>query len=388
MANLNELLEQGIVEGRISPDQATSLMRQAGFTGQFGGGRAEAFFDANADANALGLDMLNFGDAGTYDNAGYTPYEDDLLQGAEVMPLGVEPLHEYERAALQQVGENPFGLSQQGTSPLAELFLERSQPYMDEAADFYRVSGRGLTGDKIDAAMNPYQQQVVDRSVLRLNEEAEKIRAELLRRQGGRGSASFGDLRFSQQMGDIDQELLNKTGDMVSGLNYEGYNSTVNRLLNERGLQSRAGQGISGLGSSLGSLAGTAQNISTSGQNAALQALAAQQNAGQNIRGFNQGLADIALSEYMANQNYPRTNLNNTLGMLPAFQSGTGQQVVRSDSGSQRLGNTLTTIGGVLSQPNISQGLSNFSFGDPFDVVPNSGGYGAQQPNALGRLFT
>jgi hypothetical protein len=54
-ANLNAQLLKEIQQGDISTDQAKQIMRNAGFTGEFGNGNAERFFSGNQGANQAGF---------------------------------------------------------------------------------------------------------------------------------------------------------------------------------------------------------------------------------------------------------------------------------------------------------------------------------------------
>jgi hypothetical protein len=53
--NVNSYVRNEIAAGRINNDQGQKILRDSGFTGEFGNGNAERFFESNADANVRGF---------------------------------------------------------------------------------------------------------------------------------------------------------------------------------------------------------------------------------------------------------------------------------------------------------------------------------------------
>jgi hypothetical protein len=366
MANANDRIIQLIQSGQITPQQAEQIFSNAGVTVAGGGGARTNLLNQNQQLN------------GTLNN-----YLDTLSgQNRAVMPVGVEPLHEWERAGLTTLANpgqlggggmvdaqkmlrdylaNPAAGSDKFIDPTARKYIDSAGGYFEEGRNAVNRAINPNSAD-IQGSMNPYIEQVTNRSTARLSEEAQKLRDTLLADEGNRSSASFGDLSYAQRMGDIDKELLSKTGDLTANLNYQGYSDAIQNLLKGGGQLGQFGQGVT-------NAAGTAQDIRNSGISNAMapieglfnmgnkqtdmgfEAARNQIGAGQTVRNFNQGLADISTQDYMNEQNYPRENLNQTLNTLKGFQSGatpTQPALSTTQSGINLAGSLLGQYGGQL----------------------------------------
>jgi hypothetical protein len=264
---------------------------------------------------------------------------------------------------------NPQGLAAQYTNPMATQ-------YMGAAGDATAGAIRGVGFNEVEAARNPYSQALHNR----LSEAGQRAYAALQGTEGLRGARSFGDTMTGQRFGQIDRELLSKGSD----IDYQTYQDALAQKNIERNRM------LAG-GGQYGQLAGQAQNITSDATRLGLGGLGTlfemgerqtaqglqnagnQIGAGRYVRNYNQGVANTVAQDMLDEQNWPRLNLANTLGVLGSFQSDTGPSPGAPTSGA-RWGEGLKIAGDVLN----SGGLD-----DPFDVVPDDGSVGPQLPSYL-----
>jgi hypothetical protein len=269
-----------------TPAQREAAIRAAGYTGEFGKGGADAFL------------MKQFGTTAT-----------PTVNAADnVMPVTVEPLHQFERAALTKLGTaTPESIRAGGIDPRTGQFLDRFGQMTDEAAGMIRGGTQGFDQAEFDSVYNPYTKDVTNRSVERLSEQAQNMRANLLRTTASnRGNASFGDLYGAQRMGDIDKELLSKSGDVIAQGNQQGFATALQALEERRKRQLQGGQTMAGAGGNFINAASTAQNIANSGFEQGMNTTNAQVGAGGYIRNYNQGVSNLAFQNF----NQPQMDAN------------------------------------------------------------------------------
>ena len=312
--NANQEIIGRINDGRMTPAQAEQLFSAAGINVAAGGGSRTKYLNENSDANARLTSLIN---------------------GENAMPVGVEPIHKFERDALRGLGD-PESIASRGGNSYSEGFLDSAGEYGGKAdvalqesmrlanvrANLYggksnaalEEGNRGFDLEEIKKYFNPAEEQVTNRSVARINENSNKLQQAMLSKLSQRGSASFGDLYGAQQLGDIQKETVSKVGDVEAQGAYQNWSDAVANMMQKRrnsidvgntyagmmgdasGVAANAGGTYAGLVSPMTGAAGASQNISDAAFTTGLRGLQAQQGAGARIQGFNQGVADISIN--------------------------------------------------------------------------------------------
>jgi hypothetical protein len=214
-----------------------------------------------------------------------------------------------------------------------------------------RGGTQGFDQTEFDSYANPYTKDVTNRSIDRLSEQAQNMRANLLRTTASnRGNASFGDLYGAQRMGDIDKELLNKSGDIIAQGNQQGFSTALEALQNRRTRQLQGGQILAGTGGNFITAANSAQGISNAGFEQGVNTANANLGAGQYIRDYNQGVSDLAF------QNYAQPQMDEN-ALTNASVEGYGgvrgaQQGYEVQPTYNRFGNAVSGVGSILTAAN------------------------------------
>lgn len=284
-------------------------------------------------------------------------YYNNPNQGGAV-PMTLEQLHQYERESLQEMARPPaYGKGSIGqANEYLQAMINRptinpmAEQYLQQAGEMVRGGSAPLTMQEVEELRNPYAQALQDR----LTQQGERARAEILARQGRRGSASFGDTATGEEMGFLQEEL----GRQRSDVDFKTYESAFDRLQRQRELQARGG-------SAMGQLGSAAQGLTASGAGIGLQTSGAlfgqgmgmtdlgrtinqdRLRSGQYIRGYNQQLADLMASDILGQQRYEPQQLATIQSLLDIYQSGTGQTMTPGANTLQQLGG-LATAGGAL----------------------------------------
>ncbi|MFM7851302.1 MAG: hypothetical protein ACKO96_05125 [Flammeovirgaceae bacterium] len=330
MVTANEEIVQLIQSGRMTPQQAEAIFSQAGVNVAAGGGARTRYLQANPQIDQLVRSLVNG-------------------QGAGAMPLGVEPLHQYERTALRLLGEGANNPNATAQSDLSRQYMEMIRPYLGKADEQLQRSTAPITSQEIESLFNPFQEQVLNRSVARLTDQRNNRLDELNRQQGRRGAASFGDLAYGRQMGDVEKGFADATADTTASLNMQGWQQSLADVFKTRQLQQNAATGYSNMGNVASGASGQAQQNASGSLADTLKILSGQLGAGGQIRQFNQGLADMTYNDMQGQANYPRTNLQSVLSMLPMFQSNTATNSTPIQSRWQAFNEAFSGIGGGIT---------------------------------------
>lgn len=381
MATANERIIQMVQSGQITPQQADQFFTQAGINVAPGGGARTRYLQENPQVNAQLENMLSaFGGAG---------------QGA--MPIGIEPLSRGEREGYstmldpgllggggmvegqQRIRDylaNPQAQAQAYMSPEAKQALEQSLGMFGKADTALQAGMAPIQESDFSRYMNPYQQQVIDTALAQLEEDYQTAQDRRMADLNRRPSASFGDLFGAEEMASLAEQRMQSRAEIPARYGYQGWQDTLGALQSERGRSLQAGQTYGGLGGSLGNIATQAQGVQSSAMQGALtpvemlyqtgrvgtdvgfDAANRQVEAGRNIRGYNQALADITMNDYMAERAFPRENLAQTMQLVPSFATKN-----YSVGGNQTIPNAATGIGGVLQGIGGTAGINNTQVG-------------------------
>jgi hypothetical protein len=284
------------------------------------------------------------------------------------IPIGVEPLHAWEKDALTKLA-NPGALGgggmQQGQDMLKDFaanpqaFISRytnpmASKYLDQAGQAFAGANAPVTGQEIQARMNPFQEQVIDTSLAQQSQAAQKAKAALLKNLGTRGAAGFGSTISGTQLGEMEAGNVRDAASLGANLRYQGFNDSTGQVNTERNRGIQVGQGFGNLGAQAQGVTtaaaqlgtGTAGALFDTGNvrtNQGYNTLDRMLNAGKYVRDYNQGLASGAEEEYMAAQNFPMTQANNVLNLLGGVQSG-GTQYQDPYTRNNQFGNIASGI--------------------------------------------
>jgi len=372
MATANERIIQMIQSGQITPQQAEQFFQSAGITTPGGGGARTRLLESNPQLDQQLNNMLSAYGSG----------------GRGAMPIGVEPLHEWEKQGLTTLANpgllggggmvegqqrirdylaNPQAGAQAYMSPEAKQALQQSMGMFGKADASLQQGTSAITGSDFDRYMNPFQKQVTDVALAQLEEDYGKARDARSAEINRRPSASFGDLFGAEKMAEIEGQLVKSRAEIPAAYGYRGWQDSLGAIQGEKNRYLQAGQTYGGLGSSLGNVATQAQGIQGDAMNAGLKPISMlyetgvqgtqvgfdaadrRVGAGSAVRGYNQSLADITMNDYMQERAFPRTNLSQTMGLIPSFAPQQYQGVQQQTTGSVAggIGQALSAIGGT-----------------------------------------
>lgn len=320
-----------------------------------------------------GLLMRRAQEAGQVDalNNAITSYADPApvagTAGGSFVPMHVDPLHQFEKNALQEMA-NPGALdggsmgqanqylqqllkNLQPTNPNADKLNRQAVDYSTQAGGLVNQSVQPITIDEVEERRNPYAAALKDR----LKESGAIARQEIQATQGLRGGRSFGDVSQGRRESYLDAELHRGRGE----IDYRTYDDAYNQL---QAMRNRQSQG----GNIMGNLAQGAQGIASSGANTAIGAANSLFNAGRRmtsvgrdnqqqalsagryIRRYNQGINDMIANNILASIADDPSRINQVLQMLAGFGSGQ-QNVLIEDPGTLRqVGGGLTALSGGI----------------------------------------
>lgn len=358
--------------------QVEDFLRPYGFTGNATNGAAAQFLQNNPTANtAFNSAVKNYTAATNGQNQSF-------------VPLTVEPLNTTQKtgllglstpvdklpgtSAMQSVLQQLQSMQGQNTiNPAANAALQ-------DASSYTRAGAAPLTQSEVQGLSNPFASGLNDQ----ITQAGKVARAAILANQGLRGGAAFGNTSQGNELGLLDQGIMNATNTN----NYNTFQSALNAILTQRGNNLQAGNVAN-------NTAQTAQGVTNSGNSNALQQLQAlfnagtgvnnnlintstnQINAGNQIQGQNQKVADAIAGNIQGGINYPISNLTNIMNLLKSFESGTAGAVAPANSLTQ-LGAGLSGASGILGQllGNNNQAVTG---ANSAGQAANNGAYGAGQ---------
>jgi len=195
------------------------------------------------------------------------------------------------------------------------------QPYMQQAGQFAQQAGSAITPGQINAAMNPYQQQVIDATMAQMGQKNAQQMSSLKGTEAQQGA--FGGSRAAVTEANLGGQQNMNMASTLAGLNNQNYTQAV--------AQAQANRAAAGTGAQLESGLGTqSMQLPFMGAQAQLQTGAQQQQlAQQNL--------DVPYQNFLQQQAW-------TPQMLQ-FEAGLGTGV-----GSQ-MGGTTTNTGQTTTTP-------------------------------------
>ena len=251
------------------------------------------------------------------------------------------PVYQGERVAQF----TPDQLSAMGTVNQAQGAY---QPYMQQAGQFAQQAGSAITPDQINAAMNPYQQQVIDATMAQMSQKNAQQMSALKGTEAQQGA--FGGSRAAVTEANLGGQQNMNMASTLAGLNNQNYNQAV--------AQAQANRTAAGTGAQLQSGLGT--------QSMQLPFMGAQQQAQQGA--LQQRLAqqnlDVPYQNFLQQQAYTPQMLQ----FMASLGTGVGSQ----------MGGTTTNTGQTTNTPAQSSNLgSMLGAGLALASIPLTGGASA-----------
>lgn len=345
------------------------LLRDMGYGGAFGAGGAQAWLNEDPSRRSMFDQRVvarDQGYTGPFGGGAYQNWQNggNTYDQGGVAPVGVvEPFNAYQTQGLQQLA-TPFNSEY---APIAKQTYKDAVSYSAApqqttamAIPAIQSGQQAFTDADFSAGLsrysNPYQQQVIDRSISRINEQGDAVRNRLMAKMPG--SRSFGTSSDAIQNSELDKNLLNQVGDTAASLNYAGSNNAASQATNQFN-QDRA-RDFSAAGA-YGATAGTQLNNVSS--LASLANLGLQGNeeratnnerninnmftAGSVIQNQNQKLLDATQGDYQQMQGFDEAQLQDLAKFLSQFTSSeeTGAQAASPTALGKLGGLGLTALG-------------------------------------------
>lgn len=341
----------------LSKDVREQIARQAGILGaneSAGGGllaeRRAGLSDAQRKAYSDALRAAEGAQAAGMPMAG---------QGAGATPLFAEPLHEYEKQALMTAGQGTpqdrgmYGMAQGYLTNMAgqQTVNPMAQRYMRDAGQYTARGAAPISFEEVEAARNPYAEALQER----LTQQGQRARQQILANQGMRGGQSFGDTSMGVRQGMLDEEMLQRRGE----IDYQTYETARDMLEQQRAREMTAGgqfgnlgtaaQGVTQSGFGLGfGVADRFGNLGATFEQSGRTTLQDQLGAGQYIRDYNQNISDQVQQDMLARIGYDPQRLGTAMSLLGQYQSNTstGPQAAQTSPLSQ-IGGLATSLSGL-----------------------------------------
>jgi len=299
--------------------------RAAGYTGDFGGGAANAWRATQGKDVGTNIEKLK------------TQYS----QGQNgVMPTTLASQNPYQQQALYDMGKAPA-------------------PLDPRISASYDKASQGYNPDSYKQFMNPYIDEVINRNASNITRQYDVQRNNInedMAAAGGFGSSAQGVERA------LTNEAQNRQiGDMDATLRSAAYGDSVNNAMNlYSGDANRALNTAQGL-----------QGFDSYGRQVTQNAQDRQLFAGDRVQAQNQAQLDAYFAERDKAQKYPYQQTDYLKSILGAYPTG------QSQSGTEPMGGN--PYQNAVAGYGIGTAFGD-AFKDPFDVVPNNGSYGPQQP--------
>lgn len=264
-----------------------------------------------------------------------------------------------------QGGQQAFQQAIASRPDVAGMFNQGNQFY-NQANTAINKGMQGLTNQQFQAGvnqyMNPYQQQVVDSTVNRLNQQGDQVRARLMASKAGQ--ASFGNTSNAMQLSELARNQMQQIGDTVGNLNYQGFNQAASNALNqfntERNREMQGGEVFGRFGQSqidsgfqgqknlqdlvqTGALGNQSNWFNTNQMNALKDKQVENQlAAGYAQQAQSQRIQDLLLNQFNQQNAYPLSQLQAAAGLVQPFQSNNQSSTTKgADTG------LLSKIAGV-----------------------------------------
>lgn len=282
----------------------------------------------------------------------YTPNPEAKAFYSDVLADSRAALSPYDPATEKQVAG--FTPQQQQAFTGVGALQGAYQPYIGEATDMTRAGGAGITADDIAKFMNPYQDQTLNATLQRLNEQNAMQTRDYTASQAAQ--SGLGGSGFHIGKADLAGNQAQSRDATIADMLFKGWQSSLGAAQADktRGLQ--AGQQMAGLGQ-LGSQLG-------------YQDIAALTQAGNQQQAQTQAELDAASTNALNEQLYPMqqqqwlASIGSGIGPLMGGTT-TGKATTEQGKGIGNLIGGAVTLAGMASDDRVKE--NKIPIGQTFD---------------------
>ena len=271
---------------------------------------------------------------------------DTAIQLPEQQIAGFTGLQTQAQTAAQRAGGiggyEPLLTTGAGTLGTGLGTLAQAQAPITSAQQAIAGSGQLFAPTDLSAYTNPYQQQVIDRTIAEINRQGDLARNQLAAQ--GVGAGAFGGSRFGVQSAELDRNLADSRARALAQLNAQNYTQALQTAQTAFENQQRRQQAQSGLYGGIASLYGALgqQQAGIGGQqlgaaqlqqSAGVRDIATLQQLGQEQQRQQQAVLDAQRGNIQRQQYEPYSRvafLSDIYKGAPSTQTILGSQVAPS----------------------------------------------------------
>ena len=255
-----------------------------------------------------------------------------------------------------------------GTLSEADPFLQGTQSYLQGAQGMFGQGASAVTPGQIQAYINPYVTQALDPAARRLREETQ--RQQMANAATAAQTGSFGGSRQAVLQGITNRNLSEGISDLYAKGYGSAYESALKAAGEDRKRQIQAGQGMTNMAKASTGAADSIRNIglaeitgAATRQTLGAADVASQLGVGALERGVDQSALDIAYSDFLKEQYYPKEQLTFMSGILQGAPYPVTTYTQATAPGQQGPSGFSQLLGFGLNAAGVAGGLGWTPFG-------------------------
>lgn len=255
-----------------------------------------------------------------------------------------------------------------GTLSEADPFLQGTQSYLQGAQGMFGQGASAVTPGQIQAYINPYVTQALDPAARRLREETQ--RQQMANAATAAQTGSFGGSRQAVLQGITNRNLSEGISDLYAKGYGSAYESALKAAQDDRKRQVQAGQGMTNMAKASTGAADSIRNIglaeitgAATRQTLGAADVASQLGVGALERGVDQSALDIAYSDFLKEQYYPKEQLTFMSGILQGAPYPVTTYTQATAPGQQGPSGFSQLLGFGLNAAGVAGGLGWTPFG-------------------------
>ena len=255
-----------------------------------------------------------------------------------------------------------------GTLSEADPYLQGTQSYLQGAQGMFGQGASAVTPGQIQAYINPYVTQALDPAARRLREETQ--RQQMANAATAAQTGSFGGSRQAVLQGITNRNLSEGISDLYAKGYGSAYESALKAAQDDRKRQVQAGQGMTNMAKASTGAADSIRNIglaeitgAATRQTLGAADVASQLGVGALERGVDQSALDIAYSDFLKEQYYPKEQLTFMSGILQGAPYPVTTYTQATAPGQQGPSGFSQLLGFGLNAAGVAGGLGWTPFG-------------------------
>ena len=257
-----------------------------------------------------------------------------------------------------------------GTLSEADQFLgaQGTQGYLQGAQGMFGQGASAITPGQIQAYINPYVTQALDPAAQRLREESQ--RQTMADAATAAQAGAFGGSRQAVLQGIRGRDLSRGISDLYAKGYGSAYESALKAAGEDRKRQIQAGQGMTNIAKASTGAADSIRNIglaeitgAATRQTLGAADVASQLGVGALERGVDQSALDIAYSDFLKEQYYPKEQLTFMSGILQGAPYPVTTYTQATAPGQQGPSGFSQLLGFGLNAASVAGGLGWTPFG-------------------------